>query len=406
MTFVVFVAPLFSPAASQMIEAAVSLSGLRVAVISQDPIDRLALDTAKQLVGHWRVDDITSVAQLESAVRALSARHGPVDRCFGAFEQLQLPLALVRERLGIPGMSSEAANNFRDKARMKDVLRAAGVPVARHQLLTTLAGAEAFVREVGFPIVVKPPAGAGARATHRIEDAETLALFLERFPPNAHDPMLAEEFLRGTEHSLETVSMNGSAVWHSLTHYDPTPLHVLENPWIQWCVLLPREIDDPKYDDIKAVGARALAALGMQTGVSHCEWFRRHDGSVAISEIAARPPGAQITTMISRAHDIDFVRAWIMLMVGIPFDPPQRKYAVGTVYLRGQGTGRVHDVLGLDVIKRELGSRICDARLPIRGQAPSSSYEGEGFIMVRDPDTETVRRALHRVLAAVRVQLA
>ena len=39
-------------------------------------------------------------------------------------------------------------------------------------------------------------------------------------------------------------------MWHSLTHYYPTPLEVLRNPWIQWSVVLPREIDDPRYDDI------------------------------------------------------------------------------------------------------------------------------------------------------------
>ncbi|MBL0171516.1 MAG: ATP-grasp domain-containing protein [Gemmatimonadaceae bacterium] len=403
---VVFVAPLFSPAASQMIEAAASLSGVRTVVISQEPLDRLASHIAQRLHGHWRIDNVLDVAQLEFAVQALSRLHGPVDRCFGPLEQLQVPLAIVRERLGVQGLSSNAAGNFRDKARMKDALRAAGVPVARHCLVGTRADADAFVREVGFPIVVKPPAGAGALATHRFDDMAALNTFLTAHPPSSRDPMLAEEFLRGTEHSLETVSINGVPVWHSLTHYQPTPLTVLENAWIQWCVLLPREIDVPAYDDIRAVGARALTALGMGTGVSHCEWFRRPDGSVAISEIAARPPGAHITSMMSRANDVDFIEAWIRLMVYGTFDVPQRKYAVGTVYLRGQGTGRVVDIQGLDVVQREFGSLICDVRLPEHGQSPTGSYEGEGYIIVRHPETRVVEHALRRVAATVRVQLA
>ena len=65
----------------------------------------------------------------------------------------------------------------------------------------------------------------------------------------------------------------------------------MRNPWIQWSVLLPREIDGPQYDDIRQVAFRALDALGMETGLSHLEWFRRKDGSIAISEVAARPPG-------------------------------------------------------------------------------------------------------------------
>ncbi len=405
MTLAVFVAPMFSPAASEMIEAATSFAGIQVAVIAQQPLSALAPSLAARVVGHWRVDDVTDAAQLEWAVRALSRQYGQVMHCFGAYEQLQLPLALVRERLDINGLPSAAARNFRDKSRMKNVLRAAKISVARHQLIANRADADAFVREIGFPIVVKPPEGAGALATHRITTMAALDAVFATTPPTADNPMLAEEFLRGTEHSLETVSIAGTPVWHSLTHYFPTPLEVIEHPWIQWGVLLPRNIDDAQYDDIRTVGNRALAALGMHTGVTHCEWFRRTDGTVAISEIAARPPGAQITTMMSRANNIDFVRAWVQVMLGGTFTPPTRQYAVGTAYLRGQGAGRVRSIEGLDTILREFGTIICDAKIPTVGQTPTGSYEGEGFIMLRHPDTAVVQRALQHVISVVRVHL-
>lgn len=403
--FVIFVAPMFSPAATQMIEAGLNIPHVGLAVISQQSLDHLPPALAHRLVAHWCVDDVTDTAQLEHAVRQLGARHGAIARCFGAYEQAQLPLAIVRERLGIGGLSSHAAHQFRDKARMKDVLRAAGVPVARHRLITSPADARHFVAEVGFPIVIKPPAGAGARATERIRDAAQLDAALARYAPSEADPMLAEEFLQGIEHSLETVSVGGQPVWHSLTRYGPTPLEVIENPWIQWTVLLPREVDDARYDDIRAVGDKALVALGMTTGVSHCEWFRRTDGSVAISEIAARPPGANMTAMMSRANDMDFVQAWMRLMIHGAFALPERKYAVGTAYLRGQGRGRVTHIEGLDTVQRELGTLVCDARLPYHGQTPTGSYEGEGFLIVRHPETAVVQHALTRIVSTVRVHL-
>lgn len=402
---VIFVCPFFSPAATQMIEAALNLTHVRLAVVAQQPLAELAPAVGSRLVAHWQVADVTNADQLAGAVSAIAAAHGAVARCFAAYEQCQLPLAQVRERLGIPGLPAAAAHNFRDKARMKDVLRAAGVPVARHQLVLEAADAWRFVHEVGFPIVVKPPAGAGAKATERVRTVTELEQVLQRYAPSAHDPMLAEEFLRGTEHSLETVSINGHAVWHSLTRYAPTPLEVLETPWIQWTVLLPREVDDPAYADIRAVGDRALRALGMTTGVSHCEWFRRPDGSVAVSEIAARPPGANMTTMISRANDMDFVAAWVRLMVDGTFTPPERRYAVGTAYLRGQGQGTVAAVEGLDQVQREWGHLICDYRLPHLGQSPTGSYEGEGFMIVRHPDTGVVQAALARIISTIRVVL-
>lgn len=388
-----------------MIEAALSLPGVRLGVVSQDPLERLPAHVAARVGAHWRVSDVTDTAQLAGAVTQLRSRLGGIDRLFGAFEQLQVPLAEVRALLDIDGMRPDAARRFRDKALMKETLRAAGVPVARHALVAHANDAWAFVRDVGYPVVAKPPAGAGARNTERLGDDAALARWLEEQPVSPERPLLLEEFLVGREHSLETVSINGRAVWHSLTHYDPTPLEVLEQPWIQWCVVLPREVDDPRYDDIRAVGAKALRALGMDTGVSHCEWFRRADGTVAISEIAARPPGAQITTLISRAHDIDFVRAWVMVQLFGTFEIPERKYAVGAAYLRGQGRGVVTALDGLDVVAREFGALITDYRLPSPGQSPSGSYEGEGFIILRHPETDVVVRALRRLISTLRVRL-
>jgi hypothetical protein len=238
-----------------------------------------------------------------------------------------------------------------------------------------------------------------------VADADALDRVLARYAPSPTDPMLGEEFLRGSEHSLETVTIEGVPVWHSLTHYAPTPLEVLENPWVTWTVLLPRDVDSPAFDDIRATGDRALSALGMTTGVSHCEWFRRPDGSVAISEIAARPPGANITTMISRANDIDFVGAWVRLMIDGTFTAPERKFAVGTAYLRAQGQGVVRQIDGLREIEQRHGTLICDYRLPQSGQRPTGSYEGEGFIMIRHPDTQVVQRALTDIISTVQVQL-
>ncbi|MCU0648332.1 MAG: ATP-grasp domain-containing protein [Gemmatimonadaceae bacterium] len=405
MPFVIFTAPWFTPGATQMIEAAASLPGVRLAVIAQDPLERLPAELQQRLAGHWRVDDVLDANQLEHAVRHLTARHGAPHRLFGAFEQLQQPLADVREALNLQGMRPATARRFRDKAHMKDTLRAAGIPCARHKLATNSDDAWRFVQEAGFPLVAKPPAGAGAKSTYRLDDDEALRDLLDRSPPTADDPMLLEEFLVGSEHSFETISIRGRAVWHSLTHYYPTPLEVVEHPWIQWCVVLPREVDEPQFDDIRDAGARALDALGMDTGLTHMEWFRRKDGTLAISEVAARPPGAQITTMNSRAHDFDFVRAWTNVMINEEFDPPTRKYAVGTAFLRGQGEGRVRRVVGLDQVRQELGSLVTDWRLPFEGQTPTGSYEGEGFIVLRHPETAVVTEALSRLISVVRVEL-
>jgi biotin carboxylase len=389
-----------------MIVAAASVPGTRVGVISHDPQENAPAWARSSISAHWRVDSILDAGQLVEAARGMAAMTGTaVFRLFGAYEQAQVPIAMAREALGIPGMTSAVAANFRDKARMKDILRAAGIPCARHALARTSTEAVDAATTIGFPLVVKPPAGAGAVSTFRVESEQQLRSILATSHPSAGEPILLEEFIVGEEHSLETISIGGKAVWHSLTHYAPTPLEVVRNPWIQWCVLLPKEVDDPRYDDIKRAAAGALSALGMDTGLSHMEWFRRRDGSVAIGEVGARPPGAQITTLVSRANDIDFLAAWARVMLYGEFTPPERKYAVGAAFLRGQGSGNVRAVHGLDAAANEVGALVCDYRIPVIGQAAVDSYEGEGYIIVRHPETAVVEQALARIVSLIRVEL-
>ena len=81
--FVIFVCPIFSPAATQMIEAALDVPHVRLGVIAQQPLAALAPHVAARLAAHWQVDDVTNSASLEHAVRALGASHGAIARCFG-----------------------------------------------------------------------------------------------------------------------------------------------------------------------------------------------------------------------------------------------------------------------------------------------------------------------------------
>ncbi len=405
MLHVAFVVPFRFETSLRFLAAATRLEGVAVSLISQDPIDRFD-DLKDRLGAHWQVENALDADHLVAAVRGLSKQKGPVDRLIGVLEQLQVPLAEACAKLGLPGLTPAAAIRFRDKSAMKDALREAGLPCARHRLATSPAEVKAFIEEVGFPIIMKPAAGAGAVNTFRLDQPQQLKEALGAFPPNARNPMLLEEFILGEEHSFDAVMVNGDATWHSISRYRPGPLEVMKNDWIQWCVLLPRDIGGPEYETIRRVGPAALKALGLRTGLAHMEWFRRTDGSVAISEVGARPPGAQFTTLLSYAHGTDMYAAWSRLVVTGEFDPPARRYAVGAAYLRGQGQGRVANVHGLDQAQRELGALVVDVKLPRAGQAKSSSYEGEGFVILRHEETAVVAEALQRLVTLVRVELA
>lgn len=401
---VVFAAPFPLEATLRFARAAARLPDVKLLAVCVEPPKGKDAGLFHDIV---RVTDGLSARDLIDAIGVLRARHGQPHRLVGILEPLQVQLAMARAHFGIPGTDPDTADLFRDKARMKDRLRAAGLPVARHRLLANAGDAESFAREVGFPMVLKPPAGMGAKATFRVRSFDELRGALTGMRATRESPVLAEELLQGREGSFDTITIGGSVEAYSISHYYPTPLEVLENPWIQWCCVLPRAVDGAEHAEVRKVGMRAIEVLGLRHGFTHMEWFRREDGSVAIGEIAQRPPGANITRMIGLANDIDPYFAWARAVIDDTFDGPwTRKYAVGCAFLRGMGRGRVARLEGVDEANARVRRYVEEAKLPVIGTPKSDSYEGDGYAIVRDPSTEVVMAALKTIIETVRVQYA
>lgn len=401
---VVFVAPFPIETTLRFVRAVAGLQDVRLLGVVHTPPEG---DDGRLYHDLVRVTEPLSARDTLDGVRVLRRRHGAIHRIVGVLEPLMVPLAQARAHFGVPGTSPDTADLFRDKSRMKAALSRAGLPVARSQLVTCEADARAFAAEVAFPMVLKPPAGMGAKSTFRVSALEHLLRAVRGMGASADEPVLAEEMLQGEELSFETLTVGGAARAHSISRYLPGCLEVLENPWIQWVCLLPREVSGPEYDGARAMGFAAIEALGLDSGLTHMEWFRREDGRLAIGEIAQRPPGANITRMLGLAHDVDAYRAWARAVVDGEVDAPwERKHAVGCAFLRGVGRGRVAAVTGVAQANEAVGKWVVESRLPAMGAPKSDSYEGDGYVIARGETDEQVTQALRVIIETVRVHYA
>lgn len=402
----VLVAPYFMPNTLRYLAALVDLPGVRVSVLTHDTPARLAS------VAPALARQVHAIAPLQGGLdsecitrgaRALASAYGRIDRLLAILEELQQPVGEARTALSIPGLSAEAAFNFRDKARMKEVLRAAGLPVARHRRVERPDAARAFAAQVGFPMVLKPVAGVGAKATYRVNSGAELEDVLRTLRPHPTRPIQAEEFITGIERTLEAVLIDGEPVWWSGTRYTPTPLQTLENPWMQYTVTLPAEATAP-WTTFLPTSIAALRALGLRTGLSHMEWFETPDGRHVIGEVGARPPGVNIMPLMSQVFGCDMVAAWCRLMVLGTWPDLRRQRAAGSAFFRAQGDGRrIVAVHGLDAAQQAVGQWVVDRSLPQVGAERADGYVGDGWAIVAAPETRQVERALGTLVQTVRV---
>ena len=169
---VVFVAPYPTDTTMRFVRAVAALEGVRMLGVCHTSPKGKAARVFDDVV---RVTDPLSGRDIIDAIEVLRGRHGPVVRIVGILEVIMVQLAQARAHFGIRGTGPDVAELFRDKALMKAKLAASGLPVARNRLIHNLGDAESFAAEVGFPVVLKPPSGMGAKATFRVSTLPSLA---------------------------------------------------------------------------------------------------------------------------------------------------------------------------------------------------------------------------------------
>ncbi|HEY0725520.1 MAG TPA: hypothetical protein VGD41_16285, partial [Pyrinomonadaceae bacterium] len=306
--------------------------------------------------------------------------------------------------LGLEGMSVAIVQRALDKSSLIATLKKAGIDTARSRVCTNEAEARCFTTQSDYPVVLKPLNGSGGLATWSIHDDEQLDLALELTNPSRAHPMLIEECLSGEELCLDTITIANEPRFHSICCYRPSILEALEDPSIQWRCVMPRDIEDERYQQFIAQGRAAVLALSVGNAMTHMEGFLLDDARIAFTDATLRPAGARIAPMLAYAYDIDPYFVWARATLDGCFDGPwTRQFAVGTVFLRGAGSGTIESVNGLEVVERELGETIVDSRLPRAGALKASTYTGDGYITVRHPETNVVEEALDFISQTIRI---
>ena len=69
-----FVAPYLLDATTRFVEAAATLPGVELAVVTCEPANRIPAKLRGSLAAHWRIDDPLDAGQIAAAVEGLSAQ--------------------------------------------------------------------------------------------------------------------------------------------------------------------------------------------------------------------------------------------------------------------------------------------------------------------------------------------
>ena len=361
--------------------------GLRVVGVDRDPTaPGLAFAHSVHVVDTNDIPGVVDVARKERV-------DGVVTLCT---DYPVRAVAAASQALGLSAISPEAAASATHKGLMRQAFEFAGAPIPRYRRVRSLPAARNAERELGLPVIVKPPASSGSRGVFKVTASDQMDdAFRHARSIAGEDEVLVEEFIDGPEVSVETLSFRGDhrivTITDKRTSGDPH--------WVETGHVEPSRLPSSAQEAIRQATLAGLRALNVDNAAGHVEIKVGTDGP-KIMEIGARLGGDFITTeLVPRSTGVDMVEAIIRIALGErPNYLPKRSTGAAIRYLTAP-KGVVTRIAGVEeaqalpgIVRLEVDAK------PQSGVADVlSSGDRPGFVIAEGKDAE---EAESRALAA------
>lgn len=287
-------------------------NGVNVLGIGDAPFEEIPSELRHCLTEYYRVGDLGNYDEMVRAVGYFTFHYGKIDWLESNNEYWLEMDAQLRTDFNITtGAQNDFIARIKFKSRMKEGYRAAGVPVARHHMVSTLDAARDFIRKVGYPVIVKPDNGCGAEATYKLRDETDLRAFYAE-PPSV--PYIMEEYISGTIVSFDGVADSHCVPLFYTSNVFPTPLLDIVSRQGDLAYWTQKKVPAK----LKDVGFRTIKAFGAKSRFFHCEFFRLDadkpglgkKGDYVALEVNMRPAGGYTPDMINYANSVDCYQIW------------------------------------------------------------------------------------------------
>lgn len=216
---------------------------------------------------------------------------------------------------GLAGPDPDAVAACRNKAKQRESLANAGLPVPRFCLIRSSESSGETAAGLTYPVVVKPTEGSGSVGVKLCRNSEEMAAQVRFLMNRTHNerglPLppeaLIEEYLDGPEYSIEVFGMEAVGITRKYLSPEPDFVEVGHD--------FPASIPLETGQAMKEAAIRGLSAVGLTWGPAHVELRLTAQGPVII-EINPRLAGGYIPELVRLSYGIDLIHNTVMGAVG------------------------------------------------------------------------------------------
>jgi hypothetical protein len=300
--------------------------GANVLGIGDEDYDSLNDRLKYSLTEYYMVLNLEDYDQIVRAVGFFTHKYGKIDR-FESLNEYWLELeAQIRTDFNIYGTKNDFIQNLKHKSKMKSFFEKSGVQTVKCHKYVDRKSAMKFIKEVGYPVVVKPDSGSGANFTYKVKNEFELDnVFSNKHLQEAE--FIIEEFVDGIILTYDgLVDIYGNVIFENSHRFEQSIMNVVNNDDHLYYVCLP-EVEEK----VRVAGRNVLKAFDVREKFFHIEFFeRKKDGEIVALEVNMRPPGAWMPDAINYTHDTNIYKRWANMVLQYQADKGSKgKYFTG-----------------------------------------------------------------------------
>lgn len=382
-------------------------------------------DRCQQLKDPW--GDSALSAHFESPEAASysvlhSVRDMEIDGVLAVGDRPTVTAAYVARGLGMHHANHPlAVEACRNKLRMREVFRDAGLPTPAFRMLPFEPMPEPVLLGLNYPLVVKPLSLSASQGVMRVNDrsefqngTERLRRLLESAEIRATrepflDRMLLESYIPGQEVAVEGLLTEGAL--RILAIFDkPDPL---EGPFFEETIYVtPSRLPEADQKAIEKATRDAVQALGLTHGPVHAE-FRINAQGIWPVEVAARPIGGLCARSLRfeltpGGEKISLEELLLRHAVGLPGgDAKREEEASGVLMIPVPKSGVFERVEGVEAAKTVPG--VTNLKITARKEDYLAAWpEGSsylGFLFAKGSDSAAVEASIREAHSKLKFTL-
>ena len=343
-------------------------NGLNVLGIGDQPYNELRPELKDSLNEYYKVSSLENYDEVYRAVAFFIFKYGRIDWLESNNEYWLERDAQLRTDFHITsGFQVEDMPRIKYKSKMKEFYKQAGLAVARYHLVDNYENCLAFIKEVGYPVVVKPDNGVGASHTYKLSSDEELRQWFEK-DCEVGVSYIMEEFVHAEVNSYDAIiDSNGEPMFET---GNVTPMSIMD---------IVNEMDNSIYyivkdlpEDTRKAGRATVKSFGVKSRFVHFEFFRLTQdqeglgkkGDIMALEVNMRPCGGFSPDMMNYANSTDVYKIWADMIAFDRSTMPEGEHAFCAFAGRRDGKNFVMDhdaIMAKYGVQMKMVDRIPDA---------------------------------------------